>query len=501
MLDDILKALKEKLGAISDLCSATRLLEWDQETYMPPKAADERAQQLATLSALAHSMFISEEMEKWIETLWEKRAHLSPDDAGLVEIVRYDYQRKKALPESFVHELALVASRALPVWVEARKASDFKRFLPVFEKIVELNRKKADLLGFEDSPYDALLEDYERGITVRQIKRIFSSLAPALSALVNAIVRQKSEVDFSWLSGEWDETGKWAFSLRVLNDLGYDLDAGRQYKSVHPFSTSMGLYDVRITTRTSPQDLFQGLMATIHECGHALYTQGHDPKDQRTPLLDGASLGIHESQSRLWENIVGRSLSFWEHYTSVLREHFPGRLEKVTPYDIYVALNQVTPSLIRVDADECTYNLHVILRFEIELDLIENRLAPRDVPEAWNAKMKRFLDVDVPDDAHGCLQDIHWAHGAFGYFPTYALGNLYAAQFMEKILLDIPDLWEHIAAGSFAPLLCWLREHVHRYNRRKLPSEILMAATGAELDHKPFLNYLDKKFSSLYNLR
>ncbi|HOJ33676.1 MAG TPA: carboxypeptidase M32 [Candidatus Hydrogenedentes bacterium] len=500
MPETLIATLREKLGTVCDLRSAARLLEWDQETYMPPKAAEERAQQLATLSALAHSLFVSPEIGALLEKLIEKKDKLSQDDAVFVDVVRYDYERARRLPDTFVHSFTLETSRALQVWIEARKRSDFSMFLPCLERVVALNREKAEYLGYAKSPYDALLEDFERGMSVETIRPLFQELAEGLTKLVARISARPAKAHPSWLAGEWPEVAKLEFSKRVLTDLGYDMEAGRQDKSVHPFSTSIGLCDVRITTRTTPDDLFKGLMATIHECGHALYSQGHDPKDQRTPLLDGASLGTHESQSRLWENFIGRSLPFWRHYLPVLRQYFPGRLDHVCPENVYEELNRVVPSCIRVDADECTYNLHIFLRFEIEVDLIENQVSSKEVPEIWNEKMKAYLGIDVPNAAQGCLQDIHWSHGAFGYFPTYALGNIYAAQFLNKMTSDIPSLWDQVASGDFSAILAWLREKVHRHNRRKLAAEILREATGQDVSVTYFLNYLEKKYSDLYNL-
>jgi carboxypeptidase Taq len=361
-------------------------------------------------------------------------------------------------------------------------------------------RQRAEYLGYEETPYNALIEDYERGMTARALDHLFRELAPKQSALVARIAASPAAADFNWLEQTWDESAQWSFGLKVLRDMGYDFEAGRQDKSVHPFTTNFDLYDVRITTRLNPHDLFSALMGSIHEGGHALYEQGFLESDQRTTLAEAPSLGIHESQSRLWENIVGRSRPFWEHYAPRLARAFPGQLDATTPEQLYRAVNRVRPSLIRVEADECTYNLHIILRFEIEKALIEGDLRVADVPAAWNEKIKSYLGVDVPDDAHGCLQDIHWSHGSFGYFPTYALGNLYAAQLFETIERDLPAIREHIGAGDFAPLLAWLREHVHRIGRRKSAAEMVRDATGKEPSAEAFLRYLESKYGAIYGL-
>jgi carboxypeptidase Taq len=495
-----LESLRATLGKVSDLRSAIAVLSWDQEVNMPPKGAEGRGQQLATLSAYAHRIFTDPGVGVLLQELSGAIETLSPDDAKLVGVTLYDYDRATRLPESFVSELAMECSKAYEVWVRARKESNFSLFRDSLAQIVDLNRRKAAYIGYKDSPYDALLDEYERGMTAAQLTPLFSDLAKAQSALVERIVASPTQPDVAWTAGPWDERAKWDFTVKVLRDLGFDMDAGRQDKSIHPFSTQFDLYDVRVTTRFSPDELFSGLMGTIHECGHALYSQGHDPADRRTPLMDGASLGIHESQSRMWENMIGRSLPFWEHYLPVLRDSFPDRLRGVAPEDAYAAVNCVERSLIRVEADECTYNLHVILRFEIETGLIEGSLSVDDVPDVWNAKIKEYLGLDVPNDAQGCLQDIHWSHGAFGYFPTYTLGNLYAAQLFETIQDAIPDLWDRVRRGEFATLLTWLRENIHRYGRRKLPVEILKDATGQDPDWRPYLRYLENKYGGLYGL-
>ncbi len=500
MIPENLMLLKERLGAVWDIRSAGAVLGWDQETYMPSKGAATRGQQLATLSALAHRLFTEPEIGGLLERLWEASDSLSPADAKLIEVARYDYQRAIKLPESFVEEFALEQSRSYEAWVKARTESDFAQFEPSLVKMLDLLRRKADYFGYEDTPYDALLEEYERGATTAAVRAVFKELAPRQSALAARIASSPHQPELSWLEQDWPEDKQWDFTMQVVRELGYDLDAGRQDRSIHPFTTSFGSQDVRITTRLNSRLLFSGMMGSIHECGHALYEQGYDPADARTMLLDGASLGIHESQSRMWENIIGRSLPFWKHYAPILREYFPKQLDGIGPEAIYRAINHVQPSFIRVEADECTYNLHIIMRFELEVDLIEGRMQAREVPEAWNAKMKEYLGIDVPDDAHGCLQDIHWAHGYMGYFPTYALGNLYASQIVEAMGKAIPDMWEQVEEGRFAHILGWLREHIHRHGRRKLAAELIRDVAGEPLNAEPYIRYLERKYGALYGL-
>lgn len=488
---------RERLGEVMDVRAAIALLHWDQEVYMPPKGAPARGKQLATLAALEHRLFTAPAMGRLLDKL---TAVSDPDAALLLAETRYDYERAKRLPETFVQRFAEECSKAYHAWVTARETSRFDMFKPHLETLVGMLRQKADYLGYEGSPYNALLEDYERGMSAEQLQRIFGELAPKQSALVERIVHAPHQPDLSWLEQEWNEQTQWDISIQVLKDMGYDFEAGRQDKSVHPFTTNFDLHDVRITTRFNPRDPFSSLMGSIHEGGHALYEQGFQEKDQRTTLAQAPSLGIHESQSRFWENVIGRSRPFWNHYVPLLKRRYPGQLDAATPEQVYQAVNRVRPSLVRVEADECTYNLHIILRFEIEVALIEGRLNVAEMPDVWNAKMKQYLGVDVPNDAQGCLQDIHWSHGAMGYFPTYALGNLYAAQLLECMLRDAPRLWDQVVQGDFIPILEWLRTHVHQIGRRKTAVQILRDITGAEPNSEPFLRYLETKYLPLYGL-
>ena len=488
--------LKSRLGEVLDLRAAIALLEYDQEVHMPPKGAPGRGRQLATLSGLAHRHFVSEEVGGLLDACADLPG-LDGDDAVLLDEVRYDFEQARKLPAEFVEECARAQSKAFSAWVGARKESDFFAFRPHLQELVELAKRKADFLGYEDSPYDALLDEYERGMTTAKVSVLFAELAEKQRALLDRILAQDDRTEYGWLDQTWDEEAQWNLSLRLLADMGYDFEAGRQDKSVHPFTIGFGLHDVRITTRISADEPFSSLTGSIHEGGHALYEQGFREEDERSWLGQAPSLGIHESQSRLWENVVGRSRAYWAHYAPILRQHFPGQLDNVADEQIYRAMNRVRPSLIRVEADECTYNLHIILRFEIETALIEGRISADEVPEVWNAKMKDYLGLEVPDDAQGCLQDVHWSHGGFGYFPTYALGNLYAAQLFEQVRKDLPRVWEDIREGDFAPLLGWLRAHVHRAGRRKTAEVIVEDATGQSPGAAAYLRYLEDKFCSV----
>lgn len=478
-----------------DVRAAVSVLGWDQEVMMPPKGAAARGAQLAALSAMAHRLLTAPEMARALDDA--ERDADSEEARRLVAEMRFDYTRATQVPEAFVRRFTVAQSRAYEAWTRARSASDFHLFLPHLRIMVDLLREKSEFHGYSDTPYDALIEDYERGMTTAQIAPLFAELAPKQSAIVARIAAQGAPEVPAWLDRVWDEQAQSTLTLRVLRDMGYDFDAGRQDKSVHPFTTSFGLYDVRITTRFSPDEPFSALMGSMHEGGHALYDQGFRPEDEGTVFAEGASLGLHESQSRMWENLIGRGQAFWRYALPIMREHFPDLPRAAGAEDLYRAVNRVEPSFIRVEADECTYNLHIILRFEIERALIEGRLDAAEVPEVWNAKMKAYLGLDVPDDARGCLQDIHWSHGSMGYFPTYALGNLYAAQLFEQIRVDLPDLDERVARGEFGPLLDWLRKHVHCFGRRKSAVETVRDATGREPGPDAFLRYLETKFGAL----
>ncbi len=495
--------LKERLAPVSDLRAAAALLEWDQETYMPPGAAEARAHQLATLQRLAHEHLTDEAVGTLLDTL---DSDPPEDEAGraLVRIARRDYDRANTLPADFVARLARAKAAALEAWKHARQDDDFARFAPHLDAIVALNIEQAEAVGYPDRRYDALLDLYEPGATTAEVETLFADLkaelVPIVRALRDSSLGEAEPPDDSLLRRAFDAERQWHFGLEVARALGYDFRHGRQDRSAHPFSTAFAPTDVRITTRLDASFFPTGLFGTIHEVGHALYEQGVDPALARTPLAEGTSLGMHESQSRLWENLVGRSRGFWHWAYPRLQQTFPAALGDVAKEAFYRAVNRVRPSLIRVEADEVTYHLHVMLRFEIETALIDGRLAVRDVPEAWNAGMHDLLGLTPPSDADGCLQDVHWALGAIGYFPTYSLGTLMSVQLFQAAERDLGDLGEAFARGEFAPLLGWLRAHVHRWGRARSASEILESATGGPLRAEPWLAYARQKFGAVYGV-
>ncbi|TMD97208.1 MAG: carboxypeptidase M32 [Chloroflexi bacterium] len=500
---DKLQQLRQILAEVTDLNRAALVLEWDQETYMPPGGVQGRAEQLATLLRLSHVMFTGADVGRLLDGLEDElsSAPFDSDEASIVRVTRRDYDQARKLPPDLVAEIARAGSVARPVWEKARRDEDFNLFAPYLAKNVELNRRIADALGYRDRPYDALIDRSEPGMTTKQLTAIFAELKEAIVPLVAGIARNADAVDDSVLYRGFDPDLQVSYALDVVKRLGYDLERGRQDISTHPFSTGFGPGDVRITTRVSRDFFNECLFGSIHESGHAMYNQGMSAEIDRTPLWDGASPGVHESQSRLWENLVGRSLPFWRHFYPSLRKAFPEPLTGVDEEAFYRAVNRSHPSFIRVEADEVTYNLHVLLRFELENELLEGKLEVKDVPEAWNARFKSYVGLDVPNDREGALQDIHWSFVSFGIFPGYTIGNLVSAQLMEKIRADIPDLDAQVEKGQFAALLGWLRKNVHRHGRKFTPDELLERATGKPLTAAPWIAYVRKKFGALYGLQ
>ena len=492
--------LRTILAELSNIGGAQAVLGWDQQTYMPPAAAESRGEQLGTLGKLAHKIATSPELGKLLDELKPSTASLDPDsdDARLVKFAIRDYEQATRLPEDFVVEQAQVTALANQAWAEARAKSDFSHFQPHLEKIVELVHRYINFFPPTDHPYDVLLDQFEPEMKTADVKAIFNAVRPQQVELIKAI-SEKPQVDDSFLHQPFDEKKQWDFGVEVITKFGYDWNHGRQDKAPHPFTTGFGYRDIRITTRVDPNFLNPMLFGTMHECGHALHGLGFAPELDRTGLDGSASLAIGESQSRMWENLVGRSLPFWQHFYPRLKEVFPSQFANVSLENFYKGINKVQPSLIRVEADEATYNLHIMLRLEVEIAVIEGKLAVKDLPEYWNTKMQEYLGVTPPNDAKGVLQDIHWSFGAFGYFSTYALGNLVSAQLWEKINQDIPDLADQIRAGKFDSLLAWLREHIHRHGRKFQPQEVVQKATGSKIDPAPYMRYLRSKFSDIYS--
>ena len=495
--------LEQHLAEIKALAETAALLEWDQQTYMPAGGADSRAAQLAALTGVIHEKLTGSETARRLGAAEAAAQGLdaNTDEAALVRAVRRDFDQATKIPGELVSETARVTALAHAHWANARAESDWKKFAPDLEKILDLTRQTADHLGHGGERYDALLDQYEPGTTTAEVRALFEAIKPETVALVSKIAALGPDaVDDSVLSGNFDETKQLQFGETVIKALGYDFGRGRQDRALHPFCTSFGSGDVRITTRFDPHFLPMALFGSMHEAGHALYEQGLNARFPGS-LGAAASLGVHESQSRLWENLVGRSRPFWQHFYAPLQSAFPDALGGVSEEAFYRAINKVAPSLIRVEADEVTYNLHILLRFEMETLLLSGDLPVAEAPAAWNTKMEEYFGLTPPDDASGILQDVHWSAGLIGYFPTYTLGNILSVQLYEKADRDSGgSLASQIGAGEFAPLLAWLRENVHQWGRKYLPKELAVKAVGSPLDPAPYLSYLQQKFGGVYGI-
>ena len=496
------EALLERVHEIDDLNKALAVLSWDREVNMPRAGMEARVQQMTTLSRLIHKMFTADEMGELIENATAEMgdADYESNEASLLRLLRYTYEEERKLTDEHVARTSEVSGHARKVWARAREENDFASFLPWLEQVVELCQERAELYGYEDEPYDALLDKYERDMKTAEVRAIFEAVKTELVPLRQAIEERGTAVDDDLLHQPYDIARQQEFARYIAAAVGYDFSRGHLGTAVHPFATSFSRDDARITTRWYPDFLNPSLFGVLHESGHALYEQGTHPALARTPLARGTSLGIHESQSRMMENFVGRSRGFWEAHFPRLQATFPEALSNYTADDFYRAINKVQPSFIRVEADELTYNFHIILRFELEQAMLNGDLPPADLPEAWNEKMKALLGIVPPTDTLGCLQDVHWTRPGFGYFPTYALGNLYAAQFYETAVSQNPSIEEEMAQGKTEALLAWLRENIHQHGRKFTPGELVQRVTGQPLGHEAFMRYVSKKFSEIYQL-
>lgn len=496
-----LERFKTRYARIVRLSQVSGLLGWDQQTYMPAGASAARAEQTATLSELIHEMATSDETRSLLDCAEADTAGMDSDsdERRMLRVARREFDRSTKLPGAFVAERARHQAIAMNIWQSARAENEFKLFVPALEKMIDLTRQLAQYEGYTSHIYDALVDPFEPGATQASIAATFDALTPHLVQLTAAI-KSAPQVDDSLLKGDFQVNKQREVTLEIVKMLGYDLNRGRQDEAAHPFCSSFSRDDVRITTRFNSEYLQQALYASMHEAGHALYEQGIPASLNGTPLAQAASLGIHESQSRLWENQVGRSLPFVRFVLPMLKSAFPSVLSAATADGFYRAINKVEPSFIRVEADEVTYNLHIAMRFELECALISGELAVNDLPEAWNAKMKAYLGITPPNDAQGVLQDVHWSIGLIGYFPTYSLGNLVSAQLWNSVSLAIPDLNAQIESGNFTNLLEWLRNNVHAFGGKYTPDELVRKATGSALSPSHYVRYLTSKYGLIYNL-
>lgn len=490
---------KERFAAMSDVNAAASLLSWDQETHMPPSGVGLRSEQLATLSRVSHEMLTSGETGNLLASLEGSNGELSDEERAMLRVAKRNYDRATKLPSRLVSDISRATSLSQPAWQEAREEADWQIFAPHLEKIVALQRETAEHLGYEEHPYDALLDLYETGARKAKLEVMFDELKAGIVPLLKRISASSSECRSRILFGDFDESKQEEFGKRVLEDVGYDWARGRQDRVVHAFCINIGgPEDVRITTNFSSKKLEKALFTSMHEGGHAMYEQGVNPEYSRTPLSGGTSMGIHESQSRLWENLVGRSRGFWSHYLPKLQKTFPEALGDADLETFHRAINEVEPGFIRIYADELTYNLHVLLRFEMEVALMDGELSVSDIPAAWNEKMSEYLGIVPKNDSEGALQDVHWSMGLFGYFPTYSMGNVLSVQFYEAAVEAHPEIPDEIASGKFDTLKNWLAENIYRHGSRFDPDEIVERATGKSLDTGPYLAYLEAKFGELY---
>ena len=493
-MDADLRALRERLAEISDLNRTFFVLSWDQKVTMPVGGHPARAEALATISRIAHEKFVDAEIGRLLERLTplEDSLDYDSDDASLIRVTRRDWEKQRRVPTDLRVDLTRAAALGNQVWIEARATNDFAKFLPALQRNLELKRRYVDCFEWQDSPYTPLLDDFEPYMQTAEVTEVFGTIRPVLTELV----REAPRVDSPFLRAEYPVDRQVAFYERILATLGLEEGSYRLDPTVHPFCTSFSRRDVRMTTRY--ESGLDGLWSTLHEAGHGHYAHGIAPSLERTPLANSPSLGLNESQSRTWENLVGRSRPFWLHWYEPLQETFPEQLGNVDLETFLAAVNRAEPGLIRVEADETTYSLHIILRFELEQQLIEGSLDPADLPDAWNAGMADLLGVEVPDDTHGVLQDIHWSQGGIGYFPTYALGNIISLQIWASIRQAIPDLDAQMEAGELGDLATWLRDNLYSLGRKFTPKETIERLTGTPaIDPQPYLAYLREKLASL----
>ena len=482
------------------LSSAQAVLEWDERTRLPAAGGEYRAEQVTQLAGLIHKKQTSPQVGEWLEVLATSPLATDPhsETGAVIGQLKRDYEKKAKLPQSLVEELAHTAVTGQRLWAEARKEDDFSRFQPLLEKTLDLKRQEAAAVGFTDSVYDPLLDDYEPGAKTADVAQVLSELRNALVPLVEQIEASDRAPNVNLLTGDYPIALQEAFGKQVAEAMGFRFRAGRLDVTDHPFCTTLGPHDICLATRYHEQSLVGGLFSTMHEAGHGIYEQGLPAENFGLPTGEAVSLGIHESQSRMWENLVGRSRAFWEHFHPVGQAAFPAGFRDVSLDDFYFAINDVRPSLIRTEADEVTYNLHILIRFELEIALLEGTLAVADLPDAWNEKYQTYLDIEPPDHRDGVLQDVHWSAGLFGYFPTYALGNLYAAQLFGQARQELGDLDDLFRKGQFEPLREWLRSNIHQYGRRYTPTELVKKITGKPLSHAALISYLRGKFGPLY---
>jgi carboxypeptidase Taq len=490
------EAYRKLFQEIADLKYASALMQWDQETYLPPKGNEIRGRQIATVTETAHRMFTDPKTGDLLEELINNNK-LNHRERKNVELSYLDYEKNKKLPSDFVRKMSDTVNKSFHAWVHARKENDFTIFQQPLQEIIILKRQEAEYLGYEKHPYDALMNEYDKGLTVASTDKLFADLIPQLSILLNEINQQK-QINNEFLQQHFDKDDQWRFGIDLLKQIHFDFDAGRQDISEHPFTINFNSQDVRVTTRIDEKDFANMTWSCLHEGGHALYEQGLPINEYGLPLGEYCSLSIHESQSRLWENCIGRSLPFWKFHYSKLQKIFPRQFENISVEHFYKGINKVIPSLIRTEADELTYHFHVMIRYEIEKKLIEGTIESNDIPAIWNEYYEKLLGVKVTDDKNGCLQDVHWSHGSFGYFATYSIGSLYAAQLWNSILKANSQVNSEISLGNTDSIFRWLQNEIYAHGRYFTSEELCKKATGETLNPAYFINYAKHKYSDIY---
>ncbi len=487
---------KAALQKIADVKYASAVLQWDQETYLPPKGNNIRGRQIASLNEIAHQQFTDAAIGTLLNELGGKD-DLSDTQKRNVQLSLEDYTKATKFTSDFVRQMSETTNKSFHAWIQARKENSFAGFQKPLDDLIQLKKQEAEILGYTQHPYDALLNEYDKGLTVTITDKVFAELKPQLSVLL-ANIKNKTQLDSSFLHQHFDKDQQWKFGMEILKRMQFDFEAGRQDISEHPFTINFNNADVRVTTRIDETDFGNMTWSCIHEGGHALYEQGLPGEEYGLPLGEYASLSIHESQSRLWENNVGRALPFWQHNFLLAKTFFSKQLGNLTVDQFYRAINKVQPSLIRTEADELTYHFHVMIRYEIEKMLIDGSITTKDIPAYWNEHYEQYLGVKVPDDKRGCLQDVHWSHGSFGYFATYSLGSLYAAQLYAAISKENDSLEKEIATGNNTTVLNWLKKNIYSYGRYYTSEELCKKATGETLNSTHFINYATKKYGDIY---
>jgi carboxypeptidase Taq len=500
IMNSAFQQLTEHMRETALLVSIESLLGWDERTMLPPAAGEYRAEQITYMAGMMHRHRTDPRLGEWLNTLAAEKLDPHSDEGATVRELKRQYDRRVKLPQALVEELARTSVLGQQAWVTSRAKNDFASFKPLLEKTFKLKREAAEALGYEETRYDALLDDYEPRGRTSQISKVLADLREQLVPLVAAIGASGRKPNIDILTRQYAVVEQEQFAKHVARQCGFDFQRGRLDVTAHPFCSNNGPHDTRITTRYDEHHFPGAFFGVLHEAGHGIYDQGLRSECYGLPPGEAVSLGIHESQSRMWENFVGRSRPFWQHFYGEAQRRFSTALADVPLADFYWAINDVRPSLIRVEADEATYNLHVLIRFELEQSLVADDLKCGDLPGAWNEKYRHYLGIVPPNDAEGMLQDIHWSAGLVGYFPTYSLGNLYAAQFFEQADRDLGGLDAQFAKGEFEPLRNWLREHIHRPGQCYTADELIQRVTGKPLSHVPLMNYLKRKYGALYGL-